>query len=1388
MAYIAPIHRPSSIKHALLLSFVSPEEEHLVVAKANRLELYSQNEDGITLLHAQTIFGKVTMLNKFKPAISKTDHLFVGTDKQAYFAVSWNSEQKRMVTVKSYIDLAEKTFRDSQTGDRSHVTPDGKYMVLELYEGVITIVPFVQKTKKIPEAEVGTLGDSSQTRIPELHVLSSCFLYPRAPPGKNNKPKMVLLYTDTQAGLRLKVRELDYSAGVPGSDEPGVAEMEEGKDLGKELDLGATFLIPVRTPAGGVLVVSENRIHYLNEATGESMTQMLDDPTVFVTWTSIDNQRFLLADDYGRLYLLMLMLDDSQEVEGWQMHLLGETSRASVLVYLDAGRLFIGSHQGDSQVLKIERETFEVVQNLPNIAPILDCTITDLGTRAGEGQTSEFSSGQARIVTGSGAFKDGSLRSVRSGVGLEDVAVLGNMGRELVSVTGLFSIRSKPGDGGIDTLLVSFIDETAAFKFDEDEVEEIDQLNGLQLSEHTLLAQNLPSSRLLQVTSTSIRLSDIESGMLQSEWSPPSGKSITDVSATDTHVLVAVGGVELIVLEINNGTLQEKSKKDFSADAQIACLTVPRLLSGICIVGFWQNSTISVLDIRNLQPIHTERISDQGLSVPRSLLVTQVLEDQPSTLFIAMADGNVVTFAMHPQKFTLSRKKSTLLGTQQASFRELPRGNGLSAVIATCEHPSMIYGSEGRIIYSAVTAEDVSYICPFDSPAFPNAVAIATNEDIKIAIIDTERTTHVQTQLVGESVRRIAWAADAKAFGLGTIKRELLDGNELVQSHFKLVDEVAFENLDTYDLHEDELIESVMYAELDDGTGKLGDHFVVGTASLEESEAAGTDAVRGRLLVFELTQERKLKLICEKALKGACRCLAMVNDKIVAALIKTVIVFGFEYETPSSPILRKLCSYRTSTAPVDIAVLPGDDRIAIADLMKSISVVQYKSNSLTGSSSAANARPTDTLQEVARHFQTAWATTVACIDENTWLEADSEGNLMVLSRDLNGVTEDDKRKLQVTSEMNLGEMVNRIRSIDVGAWSGAVVVPKAFMATVEGSIYLFALISAPKQNLLMQLQARLAEFVQSPGHFEFNKYRAFKSSVRESEEPQRFVDGEFIERFLDCSSDVQHRCVEGLGVEVEEVKGKCVPSIIPNDKYPDDSTYALIMSAHETLRNRRPQVQRQTTESISDVKEPEPQMAEKKSRAQWLIFAIASGGCAALNGVFAKLTTTAMTSTWASSISLAFGLSPGNRFFDLLIRATMFGLNLLFNVIMWTLFTRALTLATSTTRVAVLNTAANFLLTALLSLLVFAESLPPLWFLGAGLLVAGSVIIGARDEGKEAGKMSTGSVGTAGREAVGGMGLDGLEGLESAGGREEGDYRDEPGAKGVELSEDMNEQ
>lgn len=64
---------------------------------------------------------------------------------------------------------------------------------------------------------------------------------------------------------------------------------------------------------------------------------------------------------------------------------------------------------------------------------------------------------------------------------------------------------------------------------------------------------------------------------------------------------------------------------------------------------------------------------------------------------------------------------------------------------------------------------------------------------------------------------------------------------------------------------------------------------------------------------------------------------------------------------------------------------------------------------------------------------------------------------------------------------------------------------------------------------------------------------------------------------------------------------------------------------------------------------------------------------------------------------------------------------------MWALFTRALSLSPSAVKVNVINTAANFIITALLGALIFEESLPLLWWVGATLLISGSVVIGTRE-------------------------------------------------------------
>jgi DNA damage-binding protein 1 len=261
---------------------------------------------------------------------------------------------------------------------------------------------------------------------------------------------------------------------------------------------------------------------------------------------------------------------------------------------------------------------------------------------------------------------------------------------------------------------------------------------------------------------------------------------------------------------------------------------------------------------------------------------------------------------------------------------------------------------------------------------------------------------------------------------------------------------------------------------------------------------------------------------------------------------------------PESLKLVKVAAYRTATNPLSLSVTPATKTspalIAVADLMKSVSI-------LTLVPPPPNTGLSWALTESARHFATIWSSFVCAIGENEWVLADVEGNLIVLRRNLNGATDDDKRRLEVTSELRLGEIINSIVPVRMpnentlpmrargssttthpntaaGVAHGPLVTPKAFLATVEGGVYMLGTIHAEHQDLLMRLQQAVSARAKGLGYMPWAKYRAFKTEVREADEPFRFVDGELVEGFLDFTPEEMEELVQelGEGLEVETVK------------------------------------------------------------------------------------------------------------------------------------------------------------------------------------------------------------------------------------------------------------
>lgn len=1080
------------------------------------------------------------MLQKLRPKDSPTDILFVGTERFEYFTAAWDDEKDRLVTTQRFEDLGAKHMRDSQSQDKCVVDPTGKFMAMHLWEGVLNVV-------KVPGRKNANrqLEWLEQVRLTELMIRSSIFLH-----SETGYPKIAFLY---QGKPDVPDSHLAVYRLTADDKHTKAAKFDPSKDREismRNFESAATFLIPVekveeekrhnfRNPQtakaylGGLIVVGETSLVYVDCLTKCTVESALREATIFVAWACYDIEHYFLADDYGQLYMLKIQVQ-SVEVIGMTVTKLGKISRASCLVYLGEGYLYVASHQGTPQLIHVSNPTaggkITIIDTFANIAPILDFAIMDLGNRGDTSQTiNEFSSGQARIVAGCGVWDDGVLNSIRSGVGLEDLGILA----ELEGVRGLFSVKiSTPKP--IDALIISFPTETRAFTFETNgEVEEVDTFCGLSLESHTILIRQLPDERLLQVTPKSVIVLDTESSVQVSTWSPPEG-TITNASANNKWLLIALGGKKLLSLSLTGGlsVISDKEWTPSTSDDQVACVHMPPQFEDIAVVGNWAG-VVSIVEVSTLTPRRSQSLQQgDSTSVPRDIVLVRILPEYPS-LFVAMSDGLVVSFSVSEDDFSLHNRKSVVLGTRHSQFYLLPNpDNKTFKIFSTSEHPSLIYGSESRVVFSAVNAENTVAICPFNIPAFPGSIALATDAVVKICLVEPKKRTHVKAVEIKEIVRRVAYSSKDQVFGIGCIKRELKHGEETIASSFRLVDEVVFENIGKPfpldDSPATEMVETVIRAELTDSYGNPAERFLLGTSYVDADDTVRTNPVNGRILVLGVDSERNPYLIAQQKLKGSCRRLCTMNGKIVAGLGKVVAVYSYTEETTVSGKLEKIASYRPSTAPVDMAI--HQNTIAVGDLMKSITLVEFVSN--------REGSPPNTLSERARHLQSAWTTSVAYVGDSNWLLSDANGNLITLRQNIEGATADDRRRMDITSEFNLGEMVNRTRELEVDASPNAIVVPKAFIGTVEGGMYLFGKIAQGSVDLLLRFQENLAREIDTLGGIELSRYRAFRNEEREADKPFRFVDGEFMEKFLDMDEELQAKVCAGLGPSVESMRDR----------------------------------------------------------------------------------------------------------------------------------------------------------------------------------------------------------------------------------------------------------
>ncbi|KAJ7544909.1 hypothetical protein O6H91_09G098400 [Diphasiastrum complanatum] len=1084
--YVVTAHKPTNVTHSCVGNFTSPHELNLIIAKCTRVEIHLLTAQGLQPLLDVPIYGRIATLELFRPPGESQDVLFISTERYKFCVLQWDAEATELVT-RAMGDVSDRIGRPTDNGQVSFVgylyrigivDPDCRLIGLHLYDGLFKVIPIDGK---------GQLKEAFNIRLEELQVLDIKFLY------GCSKPTIAVLYQDNKDARHVKTYEVQLKE----------KDFGEGPWLQNNLDNGAGLLIPVPLPLGGAIIIGEQTIVYYN---GSAFKAIPIRPSITKAYGKVDadGSRYLLSDHSGMLHLLVIT-HDKERVLGLKVEPLGETSAASTLSYLDNGVVYVGSSYGDSQLIKLNSQPdpkgsyVEVLESFVNLGPIVDLCVVDL-ERQGQGQ----------VVTCSGAFKDGSLRIVRNGIGINEQA-----SAELQGIKGMWSLRATSMDAFDTFLVVSFISETRILAMNTDDELEETEIAGFDSDAQTLFCHNAVHDQLVQITASALKLVDASSRRLLNEWRAPQGVSINVATANASQVLLATGGGNLVYIEIGRESLKEL--KHIQLEYEISCLDINPVgddpaHSHLAAVGMWTDISVRIFSLPNLEMITKEHLG--GEIIPRSVLFC-AFEGVPY-LLCALGDGHLFNFIVDISSGQLSDRKKISLGTQPITLRTF-RSKNATHVFAASDRPTVIYSSNRKLLYSNVNLKEVNHMCPFNSASFPDSLAIGKEGQLTIGTIDDIQKLHIRTVPLGEHPRRICHQEISRTFAICSAKYSYnLTSGEDTETHFvRLIDDQTFEIVGSHQLDTYENGCSIITCSFTDDSNI---YYCVGTAYAlpEENEPS-----KGRILVFAV-EDGKLQLVAEKETKGAVYNLNSFNGKLLAGINQKIQLYKWTLRDDGTRELQSECGHHGHI--LALYVQSRGDFIVVGDLMKSISLLIYKPEE-------------GAIEERARDYNANWMTAVEILDDDIYLGAENSFNLFTVRKNSDAATDEERGRLEVVGEYHLGEFVNRFRHGSLVMClpdSEASQIPTVIFGTVNGVIGVIASLPHEQFVFLQKLQHNLVKVIKGVGGLSHEQWRSF-SNERKTVDAKNFLDGDLIESFLDLNRNRMEEIASSMEVSVEEL-------------------------------------------------------------------------------------------------------------------------------------------------------------------------------------------------------------------------------------------------------------
>lgn len=657
--YVVTSQRPTAVSHATVCKFTGPDAQNLILSKGSRIEVHTVTTEGMSPVIEFGIYGNVSTLNYYRPYGMQQDVLFVLTAKKYFCVLGFDADNGKIVN-RAMGCLRDRIGRDSEQGPAAIIDPESRMIAMSLYERHLKIIPI----------ETNGMREAYNVRIEVSKPIDVKFLH------GFEKPTLCILYEAIKDVRRISTYTVDSRMKV----------LNRGPWQPKNIDPETTYMLPVQSPMKGVVLFAKSSVSYIAVVgdTAHGNTQTIGVKPMFVTSVSrIDDRgtRYAVGDDKGNLFLLVLICSNNV-VTSLALEYLGNGAISTSLAYLGQGLIFLGSSLADSQLIRLRPHDAKIdgSSGKPELAPMLEVVSTymNIGPILDMAVVKSASNGQAQVVTCSGALGNGSLRVVRSGIGVHEQASI-----DIEGMKRMWSLRASDTSPFDTSLVQSFSRETRILSMEEEELSE-GFIPGFKTSEPTVYCGNLMGNLIVQVTTSDVVVISRETNESIFTYTSPS--RITVGEGNMKQLVIATAGSEVVYFECENEILSVVSRA--TLDHDVACMsmkafpfvpavnppdadlppTPPALMiesnalhplgkASVLAVGMWTDGTVRLLALPSLTEVYRASLGTDVQA--RDLVILHHIDMPPaggifptagvkysSHLLAGLGDGCVISFAL----------------------------------------------------------------------------------------------------------------------------------------------------------------------------------------------------------------------------------------------------------------------------------------------------------------------------------------------------------------------------------------------------------------------------------------------------------------------------------------------------------------------------------------------------------------------------------------------------------------------------------------------------------------------------------------------------------------------------------------------------------------------